>query len=65
MTEVLSIAGLDVENSDHLSVIDGGPYLNEIGIEEFGTEDGYVRQTTVNVSKVVGLVSLLLREPPS
>jgi electron transport complex protein RnfC len=46
MTEVLSIAGLDVENSSHLSVIDGGPYLNEMGIEELGTEDGYVRQTT-------------------
>ena len=46
MTEVLGIAGLDVENSGHLSVIDGGPYLNEMGIEELGTEDGYVRQTT-------------------
>src|SRR5918997_205573 len=46
MTEVLCIAGLDVDNSDHLSVIDGGPYLNEMGIEELGTEDGYVRQTT-------------------
>ena len=46
MTEVLSIAGLDVENSDHLTVIDGGPYLNEMGIEELGSEDGYVRQTT-------------------
>ncbi len=46
MVEVLSIAGLDVENSGHLSVIDGGPYLNEMGIEELGTEDGYVRQTT-------------------
>jgi Na+-translocating ferredoxin:NAD+ oxidoreductase subunit C len=46
MTEVLSIAGLDVENSDHLSVIDGGPYLNEMGIEELESEDGYVRQTT-------------------
>ena len=46
MTEVLGIAGMDVENSGHLSVIDGGPYLNEMGIEEFGTGDGYVRQTT-------------------
>jgi electron transport complex protein RnfC len=46
MAEVLSIAGLDVEISGHLSVIDGGPYLNEMGIEELGTEDGYVRQTT-------------------
>ncbi|MCA1716459.1 MAG: hypothetical protein LC781_06180 [Actinobacteria bacterium] len=46
MTEVLGIAGMDVENSGHLSVIDSGPYLNEMGIEELGNEDGYVRQTT-------------------
>ena len=46
MAEVLQIAGLDVENSDHLTVIDGGPYLNEMGIEELGTGDGYVRQAT-------------------
>ena len=46
MTEVLRVAGMDVENSAHLSVIDGGPYLNEIGIEQLGNEDGYVRQTT-------------------
>jgi len=38
MTEVLGIAGMDVENSGHLSVIDGGPYLNEMGIEELGNE---------------------------
>jgi electron transport complex protein RnfC len=46
MTEVLRIAGMDIENSGHLSVIDGGPYLNEMGIEELGTGDAYVRQTT-------------------
>ncbi len=46
MTEVLGIVGMDVENLGHLSVIDGGPYLNEMGIEELGNEDGYVRQTT-------------------
>ena len=46
MTEVLSIASLDVKNSSHLSVINGGPFLNEMGIEELGTEDGYVWQTT-------------------
>lgn len=46
MTEVLSIAGVDVTCSGHLSCIDGGPYLNEMGIEELGAGDGYVRQTT-------------------
>src|SRR5918998_3403166 len=46
MAEVLSIAGLDVENSGHLSVIDGGPYLNEMGIEELGSGDAYIRRTT-------------------
>ena len=46
MTEVLRIAGVDVEGSGHLSCIDGGPYLNEMGIEELGAGDGYVRQTT-------------------
>lgn len=46
MSEVLGIAGMDVGNSDHLTVIDGGPYLNEMGIEELGTGDGYVRQAT-------------------
>jgi Na+-translocating ferredoxin:NAD+ oxidoreductase RnfC subunit len=46
VAEVLSIAGIDVENSGHLSVIDGGPYLHEKGIDELGTGDAYVRQTT-------------------
>jgi electron transport complex protein RnfC len=44
--EILRIAGLDVENSSHLSVIDGGPYLHETGIEELGSGDAYVRRTT-------------------
>ena len=46
MTEVLEIAGVDVRNSGHLTVIAGGPYLNEMGIEELGNGDGYVRQAT-------------------
>lgn len=46
VTEVVAIAGVDVENSHHLSVIDGGPYLNEKGIGELGTGDAYVRRTT-------------------
>jgi Na+-translocating ferredoxin:NAD+ oxidoreductase subunit C len=37
---------VDVENSHHLSVIDGGPYLNEMGIEELGSGDASVRRTT-------------------
>src|ERR687884_1220755 len=45
-TEVVRTAGVDVEHSGHLSVIDGGPYLNEMGIEELGTDDAYVRRTT-------------------
>jgi len=46
-TELLSIAGLDVEaNAGKLSVIDGGPYLNEMGIESLGEGDAYVRRTT-------------------
>jgi Na+-translocating ferredoxin:NAD+ oxidoreductase RnfC subunit len=46
VTEVVGIAGVDVEHSRHLSVIDGGPYLNEMGIEELGRGDAYVRRTT-------------------
>lgn len=45
-TEVIEIAGVDIESSGHLSVIDGGPYLNEMGIEELGMGDAYVRRTT-------------------
>ncbi|WP_244299746.1 proton-conducting membrane transporter [Rubrobacter xylanophilus] len=46
-TEVLGIAGVDVEaNAGRLSVIDGGPYLNEMGIEALGEGDCYVRRTT-------------------
>ena len=46
VTEVLSIAGIDVENPGHLSVIDGGPYLNEMCIEDLGSGNAYVRRTT-------------------
>ncbi|MGI8860357.1 MAG: proton-conducting membrane transporter [Rubrobacteraceae bacterium] len=44
--EVLGIAGLDVENSDHLSILDGGPYLHDMAIEELGTGDAYVWRMT-------------------
>ena len=44
--EILGIAGLDVENSGHLSLLDGGPYLHDMGIKEIGTGDGYVRRMT-------------------
>jgi Na+-translocating ferredoxin:NAD+ oxidoreductase RnfC subunit len=46
VSEILGIAGLDVENSSHLSVIDGGPYLHDMAIEELGTGDAYVRRMT-------------------
>ena len=46
VTEVIGTAGVDVERSSYFSVIDGGPYLNEMGIEELGTDDAYVRRTT-------------------
>jgi electron transport complex protein RnfC len=46
-TELLSIAGVDVEaEAGKLSVIDGGPYLNEMGIESLGDGDAFVRRTT-------------------
>ena len=46
-TELLKLAGLDVEaEAGNLSVIDGGPYLNEMGIESLGEGDAYVRRTT-------------------
>ncbi len=46
-TELLSLAGVDVEaEAGKLSVIDGGPYLNEMGIESLGEGDAYVRRTT-------------------
>src|SRR5215208_1721398 len=44
--EILGIAGLDVENSAHLSLLDGGPYLHDMAIEEIGNGDGYVRRMT-------------------
>jgi H+/Na+-translocating ferredoxin:NAD+ oxidoreductase subunit C len=47
MAEILRIAGVEVENSGHLSVVQGGPYLNEMAIEELGAgEDAYIRNTT-------------------
>jgi Na+-translocating ferredoxin:NAD+ oxidoreductase RnfC subunit len=46
VSEVLRIARLDVENSSHLSVLDGGPYLHDTSIEELGTGDAYVRRMT-------------------
>ena len=46
VSEVLGIAGLDVENSGHLTVLDGGPYLHDMAIAELGTSDAYVRRMT-------------------
>jgi Na+-translocating ferredoxin:NAD+ oxidoreductase subunit C len=47
VAEVLSFAGIDVENSGHLTCIDGGPYLHDMGIKELGAgDDAYVRGTT-------------------
>jgi electron transport complex protein RnfC len=46
-TELLKLSGIDVEaDAGKLSVIDGGPYLNEMGIESLGEGDAYVRRTT-------------------
>ncbi|CAN5766780.1 hypothetical protein BH23ACT11_BH23ACT11_14080 [soil metagenome] len=46
-TELLQQSGVDVEaETGKLSVIDGGPYLNEMGIESLGEGDAYVRRTT-------------------
>jgi electron transport complex protein RnfC len=46
-TELLELAGVDVDaEAGKLSVIDGGPYLNEMGIESLGEGDAYVRRTT-------------------
>ncbi len=44
--EVLGIAGVDVENSAHLSVLDGGPYLHDVAVEVLGEGDAYVRRMT-------------------
>jgi electron transport complex protein RnfC len=45
--ELLKLSGVDVEaEAGNLSVIDGGPYLNEMGIESLGESDAYVRRTT-------------------
>ena len=46
-TELIKLAGMDVEaEAGNVSVIDGGPYLNEMGIESLGDGDAYVRRTT-------------------
>ena len=46
-TELLELSGVDVDGeAGNLSVIDGGPYLNEMGIESLGEGDAYVRRTT-------------------
>ncbi len=46
-TELIRIAGMDIEaEAGKFSVIDGGPYLNEMGIESLGEGDAYVRRTT-------------------
>lgn len=46
-TELVRLAGVDLEaEAGKLSVIDGGPYLNEMGIESLGEGDAYVRRTT-------------------
>ena len=43
-TELVKLAGVDVEaEAGNLSVIDGGPYLNEMGIESLGEGDAYVQ----------------------
>ena len=46
VSEILEIAGLDVENSGHLTVLDGGPYLHDRAITELGSGDAYVRRMT-------------------
>lgn len=46
-TELLALTGVDLEaEAGKLSVIDGGPYLNEMGIESLGEGDAFVRRTT-------------------
>ena len=46
VSEVLGIAGVDVESSGHLSVLDGGPYLHDVAIVVLGEGDAYVRRMT-------------------
>jgi Na+-translocating ferredoxin:NAD+ oxidoreductase RnfC subunit len=46
VSEVIGIAGVDVESSGHLSVLDGGPYLHDVAIEVLGEGDAYVRRMT-------------------
>ncbi|HEX5849582.1 MAG TPA: proton-conducting membrane transporter [Rubrobacter sp.] len=47
VTEVLRLSGVDVDNADHITVLDGGPYLHDMAIAELGAgEDAYVRRMT-------------------
>jgi Na+-translocating ferredoxin:NAD+ oxidoreductase RnfC subunit len=46
VAEVLRFVGIDLEASEHLSCLDGGPYLHSRGIAELGTGDAYVRGAT-------------------
>jgi electron transport complex protein RnfC len=47
VSEVLGLAGVDVENSAPITVLDGGPYLHDMAIAELGTgDDAYVRRMT-------------------
>jgi len=46
ITEVLGMAGISARSPKSLSVIDGGPYLHEMCVEELGDGDAYIRRTT-------------------
>lgn len=46
VTEVLGLVGVNAENSGHLTVLDGGPYLHDVSIEVIGDDDAYVRRMT-------------------
>src|SRR4028118_1489651 len=62
-TDLLKLSGVDVEaEAGNLSVIDGGPYLNEMGIESLGESDAYVRRDT-NGRR--GLPQRAARAPPT
>ncbi len=45
VSEIIGIAAPGVEDTGHFSVLDGGPYLHDVAVEELGTEeDVYVRR---------------------
>jgi Na+-translocating ferredoxin:NAD+ oxidoreductase RnfC subunit len=46
VAEVLGLVGVNAENSAHLTVLDGGPYLHDVSIEQLGEGDAYVRRMT-------------------